>query len=158
MSGDSANRMGGNRRTGKRRTKIPGVEKAGLENAGTSFVWVAKHNIINVHVVHGHVRVVLKRMYSNIVSRHSSNRMVRSSHSAQRQCVTGARVQAATLRKINTMESQFQPTQVIADFEKAPAAAQRVRRSVDSVWVLVPLRPGAHQTPAQTGTHRRLPE
>ena len=56
------NRMGGNRRTGKRRTKIPGVEKAGLENAGTSCVWVAKHNIINVHVVRGHV------MYSNSVS------------------------------------------------------------------------------------------
>jgi len=59
------NRVGGNRRTGKHRTKIPGVEKAGLENAGTSCVWVAKHNIINVHVVRGHVRVVLKRMYSN---------------------------------------------------------------------------------------------
>jgi len=49
------NRMGGNRRTGKRRTKIPGVEKARLENAGTSCVWVAKHNIINVHLVRGHV-------------------------------------------------------------------------------------------------------
>jgi len=44
------NRMGGNCRTGKRRTKIPGVEKAGLENAGTSCVWVAKHNIINVYM------------------------------------------------------------------------------------------------------------
>ena len=42
--------MGKNRRTGKRRTKIPGVEKAGLENAGTSCVWVAKHNVINVRV------------------------------------------------------------------------------------------------------------
>ena len=31
----------------------------------------------------------------------------------------------AVLRKINTMESQFQPTQVIADFEEAPAAALR---------------------------------
>jgi len=41
------------------------LEKAGLENAGTSCVWVAKHNIINVRVVRGHVRVVLKRMYSN---------------------------------------------------------------------------------------------
>jgi len=29
----------------------------------------------------------------------------------------------AVLRKINIMESQFQPTQVIADFEEAPAAA-----------------------------------
>ena len=31
----------------------------------------------------------------------------------------------AVLRKSNTMESQFQPTQVIADFEEAPAAAPR---------------------------------
>jgi len=31
----------------------------------------------------------------------------------------------AVLRKINTMESQFQPTQVIADFEEAPSAALR---------------------------------
>ena len=31
-----------------------GLEKAGLENAGTSCVWVAKCNIINVR---GHVRV-----------------------------------------------------------------------------------------------------
>jgi len=29
------------------------------------------------------------------------------------------------LPKINIMESQFQPTQVIADFEEAPAAAMR---------------------------------
>jgi len=65
MENVGPNRMGGNRRTGKRRTKIPGVEKAGLENAGTSCVWAAKHNIINVHVVRGHVRVVLKRMCSN---------------------------------------------------------------------------------------------
>jgi len=62
------NRMGGNRSTGKRRTKIPGVEKAGLENAGNIMcmgIYIAKHNIINVHVVRGHIRVVLKRMYSN---------------------------------------------------------------------------------------------
>ena len=31
----------------------------------------------------------------------------------------------AVLRKINTMESQFELTQVIADFEEAPAAALR---------------------------------
>jgi len=31
----------------------------------------------------------------------------------------------AVLWKINTMESQFQPPQVIADFEEAPAAALR---------------------------------
>ena len=31
----------------------------------------------------------------------------------------------AVLRKINTMESRFQPTKVIADFEVAPAAAMR---------------------------------
>ena len=31
----------------------------------------------------------------------------------------------AVLRKINTMESQFQQTQVIADFEEAPATALR---------------------------------
>ena len=59
--------MGGNRRTGKRTTQDQNsrVEKAGVENAGTSCVWEVKHNIINVHVVRGHVRVVLKRMYSN---------------------------------------------------------------------------------------------
>ena len=34
--------------------QIAGVEKAGLENAGTSCVWVAKCNIINVR---DHVRV-----------------------------------------------------------------------------------------------------
>ena len=34
--------------------QIAGVEKEGLENAGTSCVWVAKCNIINVR---GHVRV-----------------------------------------------------------------------------------------------------
>ena len=34
--------------------QIAGVEKKGLENAGTSCVWVAKCNIINVR---GHVRV-----------------------------------------------------------------------------------------------------
>ena len=50
MENVGPNRMGGNRRTGKRRTKIPGMEKAELENAGTSCVWVAKRNIINVHV------------------------------------------------------------------------------------------------------------
>jgi len=38
----------------KTRDQIAGVAKAGLENAGTSCVWVAKCNIINVR---GHVRV-----------------------------------------------------------------------------------------------------
>jgi len=49
----------------KTRDQIAWVEIAGPENAGTSCVWVAKHDIINVHVVRGHVRVVLKRIYSN---------------------------------------------------------------------------------------------
>jgi len=66
----------------KTRDQIAWVEIAGPENAGpkfqgwkrqdwktrevgTSCVWVAKHNIINVHVVRGHVRVMLKRMYGN---------------------------------------------------------------------------------------------
>ena len=34
----------------------------------------------------------------------------------------------------------------------------RVCVPVDSIWVLVPLCPGAHQAPTQTGTHRRLSE
>ena len=55
-------RMGGKVRTGKRRTKFTGVENAGLANTGTSCVWVAIRNRINV--VRGCVRVVMKRMCS----------------------------------------------------------------------------------------------
>ena len=39
---------GGKGRTGKRRTKFAWVENAGLENTGTSCVWVARRNMINV--------------------------------------------------------------------------------------------------------------
>ena len=41
---------------------ITGVEKAGLENTGTSYICVARRNIINRG--RGYVRVVLKRMCS----------------------------------------------------------------------------------------------
>jgi len=43
-------------------TENAGMENAGLENTGTSCVWIARRNIINV--VRGCVRVVLKRMCS----------------------------------------------------------------------------------------------
>ena len=44
--------VGGGRQQGD--AENAGLEKAGLENAGTSCVWAAKCNIINVR---GHVRV-----------------------------------------------------------------------------------------------------
>ena len=42
------------------------MEKAGLENMGTSYVWVARRNIINI--VRGYLRVVLKRMWADILA------------------------------------------------------------------------------------------
>jgi len=49
-----------------RTTKNTGVENAGLEsgleNTGTSYVWVARRNVINI--VRGYLRVVLKGMCS----------------------------------------------------------------------------------------------
>jgi len=44
----------------KEANEYAGRENAGLENKGTSFVWIARSNIINV--VPGCVRVVLKGM------------------------------------------------------------------------------------------------
>jgi len=40
--------------------QMGGTENAGLENAGTSFVWVARHNIITV--LRSCVRVLWKRV------------------------------------------------------------------------------------------------
>jgi len=108
-----------------------GIETQDCKNTGTSCVCVARRNIINV--VRECVRAVLKKCA--LITRNTTA------------------LYEAVLRNI-VIESQIQSTQVIADFEEAPAVALRNVYAVGSIMPMQAGRP-SYQAPTcmQTGTH-----